>query len=239
VLQVPATSATAPAAAVVAEAGPAGVQPIATEPAPAPSVTGRRLLGRVQTDRNSPTQQQLAAVEQLHPYSSSDEVADITEHVSGTQLYYAVFKRGRTSLRGRGQQHSHTSPNRSGRQLLVLQDELDNFRRGPLREQCAREAASDWRPYKLFNLTEDVAANPRYGGLLQSGDVVSVISEATANLNAIRDATPVQTPVQAQPAAAAVPAAAAAAAVPSAASTPAATAAVPEVQAQPAAQQLG
>lgn len=207
------------------------MQPVTTAlAAPAPSVTGRRLLGRVQTD--GPTQRQQQQ-QQLAPYSSSDEVADIAEHLSGTQLYYAMFKRGRTSLRSHShsQQHSYTSPNRSGRQLLVLQDELDNFRRGPIREQCATEAASDWRPYKLFNLTDDVSTNPRYSGLLQSGDVVSVISEATANLNAIRDAAP----VQAQPAAG-VPATAA---VPTAASPPAATAAAPVVQPQPAAQQLG
>jgi hypothetical protein len=101
-----------------------------------------------------------------------------------------------------------------------------------MRQQCAREAASDWRPYKLFNLTDDITDNPRYSGLLQSGDVVAVISEATANLNKIRAEAPVQQPAAAAAAAAAAPAAAApppaaqrvAAAASAAATTPAAPA---------------
>jgi hypothetical protein len=139
------------------------------------------------------------------------------------------------------QQYSHTSPNRSGlRQLLVLQDELDSFRRGPIREQCAEEAAADWRPYLLFNLTDDLTTNPRYSGLLQGGDVVAVISEATANLNRMRAEAPVQqfptaAPVtQAQPEAGAATAAAAAAAAAPAAAAAAAPAAAGAESAAPA-----
>lgn len=183
-----------------------------------PTVTGRRLLGR--------------AAQRYGP------------HVTSQQYSYSQQPTQQYSYSQQpGQQYSQTSSYRSGRQLLVLQDELDSFRRADIREQCAEEAAADWRPYLLFNLTDDITTNPRYSGLLQGGDVVAVISEASANLNRMRAEAPVQqfppvTQPQPQPAAA-VPAAAqpAAAAAPTAAAGGGETAAAPVLPAGGAAVQ--
>lgn len=190
--QVPVSSAAAGASSGL----PGAQQPVAVSRTASlqPIVTGRRLLGR---------SAQHSTAQSLHTPS---------QQYSGSQQY--------SHSQHPAQQYSHTSPNRSGRQLLVLQDELDAFRRGPIREQCAQEAAADWRPYLLFNLTDDLTTNPRYSGLLQGGDVVAVISEASANLNRLRNEAPVQQQLpavtqpqpQPQPAGGATEAAAAAAA---------------------------
>jgi hypothetical protein len=181
------------------------------------------------------------------PYSSAAEALDIAEHLSGTKMDLAMFRDAQPISR-----YSSSSSSNPGRQLLVVVDQLDNFRRGPMREQCAREAASDWRPYKLFNLTNDITDNPRYSDLLQGGDVVAVISEATANLNKIRAEAPVQQPATAAattaaaaaPAASAPPpatkpAATAAASTPAASATAAPAGAVSLVQSTTASQQQG
>jgi hypothetical protein len=83
------------------------------------------------------------------------------------------------------------------RHLLVLEDELDAFRRGPIRAECAELSARTWRPYNLFNISNTITANPRYQGVLAGGNVVGVISDTTAKLNALRQAA---APPPAQPA---------------------------------------
>lgn len=122
----------------------------------------------------------------------------------------------------------------------MLQDELDAFRRGNAREQCAREAAPTWRPYKLFNITDSFTTNSRYSYLLGSGQqVVAVISAATAKLNEIRAQQPVvqQPPAATAPAQSAPAAMAAQPAAPTAPSGPAS--ASPSAQPTVQAQQLG
>ncbi|WIA20181.1 hypothetical protein OEZ85_006029 [Tetradesmus obliquus] len=71
-----------------------------------------------------------------------------------------------------------------------LVDQLDPFRRAGWREACAVEAAKTWRPYRLFNLTDNITTAPKYVKVLESGDVVGVISDATAKLNRLRQQSP-------------------------------------------------
>jgi predicted kinase len=73
-----------------------------------------------------------------------------------------------------------------GRKMHQLVDELDAFRRGGWREACAVEAAKTWRPFRLFNLTDTITTAPQYVSVLEGGDVVAVISDATAKLNRLR-----------------------------------------------------
>eukprot|EP00775_Hariotina_reticulata_P006886 gene6886-7102_t len=55
--------------------------------------------------------------------------------------------------------------------------------RAEQRSACAEAAAKTWRPFRLFNLTDTVNSNPRYQRTLAGGDVVQIISAATAALN--------------------------------------------------------
>jgi hypothetical protein len=75
---------------------------------------------------------------------------------------------------------------KSGRKMHQLVDQLDPFRRAGWREACAEQAAKTWRPYRLFNLTDNITTAPQYVKVLESGDVVGVISDATAKLNRLR-----------------------------------------------------
>jgi hypothetical protein len=83
---------------------------------------------------------------------------------------------------------------KSGRKMQQLVDQLDPFRRAGWREACAVEAAKTWRPYRLFNLTDAITAAPEYVQVLQGGDVVGVISDATAKLNRLRQQSPAMQP---------------------------------------------
>eukprot|EP00879_Flechtneria_rotunda_P017394 GHRR01018225.1.p2 GENE.GHRR01018225.1~~GHRR01018225.1.p2 ORF type:complete len:542 (-),score=254.96 GHRR01018225.1:3390-5015(-) len=68
------------------------------------------------------------------------------------------------------------------RQLLFVQDQLDPFRRAGWREACAEQAAKTWRPYKLFNVTDTITGQTRYQAALNRDNVVSIISDTTAQL---------------------------------------------------------
>ncbi|WIA40472.1 hypothetical protein OEZ86_013828 [Tetradesmus obliquus] len=83
---------------------------------------------------------------------------------------------------------------KSGRNLHQLVDQLDPFRRAGWREACAVEAAKTWRPYRLFNLTDNITEAPQYVKVLESGHVVGVISDATAKLNRLRQQSPAAQP---------------------------------------------
>jgi hypothetical protein len=85
---------------------------------------------------------------------------------------------------------------KSGRKMHQLVDKLDAFRRGGWRESCAVEAAKTWRPFRLFNLTDTITTAPQYVRVLESGDVVGMISDATAKLNRLRQQSAVAQPQQ-------------------------------------------
>jgi predicted kinase len=83
-----------------------------------------------------------------------------------------------------------------GRKMHQLVDELDPFRRAGWREACAEEAAKTWRPFRLFNLTDTVTTDQQYVRVLEGGDVVGVISDATAKLNRLRQQSAAAQPEQ-------------------------------------------
>ena len=55
-------------------------------------------------------------------------------------------------------------------------------RRGGWRHACAVDSGKVWRPYTLFNVTDDITTAARYVQA-RSMHIVAVISEATAAVN--------------------------------------------------------
>jgi hypothetical protein len=126
----------------------------------------------------------LAAMANGSTTADDDALLGVLEHLSsvesscfGSGRYLAADCLGDADLAAAGSSSS------SSRDLLVVQDELDPFRRAQHRSACAEAAAKSWRPFRLFNLTDDVNTNPRYQQTLAEGDVVQIISSASAALN--------------------------------------------------------
>lgn len=75
------------------------------------------------------------------------------------------------------------SPN-AGRSLMAQALELDGFRRGWWRQDCARKSAKDWKPYHLevFMNMYDLDTQTLYQKT-QGLDIVQVIADATRRIN--------------------------------------------------------